>query len=113
MNVDGPWQSLPLFPESHLCFRSPGTRIEGLLAQHLLSLFGINADIHQDRFPSPLRAEICLCMSQRDVPPGIHTHGLNCLKIISRLCWETKGFLCQEKSEALQIGKDDQAGLIL
>lgn len=47
---------------------------------------------------------------------GINRLGLNCLNIFSRfsrLCWETKGFLCQEKSETLQTGMDGQAGLIL
>lgn len=47
---------------------------------------------------------------------GIYRLALNWLNIFSRfsrLCWETKEFLCQEKSPTLWMGMDGQAGLIL
>lgn len=85
----------------HFCFKSRIIRIEGLIAQHLLRLIDVNADRHHGGFPpSPLRAEVCLRTSRVDVTPEIYKHGLNCLKIFSRLCWETKDS-CAQKNPKL------------
>lgn len=79
-----------------------------------IPLADVNIDTGQGKFPSPASPSRGLSVHvPRRCVPGIYKHGLLHLKIFSRLCYETKGFLWQEKYKVLQIGKGGQVGLIL